>query len=94
MVHTTSTSGELEPNIASPQFSENLYKLPDGLIKVEQEYRFRPQRTTHSCTLLETGLLQDPKNDLLKVVLRSLLSTIRIDITASHTAHKNCHETT
>ena len=40
-MHTTSTSGELEPNIASPQFSENLYKLPDGLIKVEQEYRFR-----------------------------------------------------
>ena len=44
-VHTTSTTGKFEPNIASTQFNEDLYKLPDGLIKVEYESRIRLQRT-------------------------------------------------
>ena len=89
-VHTTFTTGKLEPHIASLQFRDNLYKLPDSLIKIEHESRIRLQRSIHSCTLLETGLLQDPRNDLLKVVLKSLLTTLRTDIAAFHTARTNC----
>ena len=44
-VHTTSTTGKFEPNIASTWFNEDLYKPPDSLIKVEYESRIRLQRT-------------------------------------------------
>ena len=72
------------------QSSVCLYRLPENLIRAEFEARLRLQRTLHSCTALEMAIMQNPDIDMMKVVMKSLLTSLRKDLPDFMTARRDC----
>ena len=89
-VALTFSTGKLEPNCASRQLGEDLYKIPEILLKTEYESRKRLQRTLSSCTILELSMWENPEVGLTKVALKSLLTSLRLDLAAFAQARRLC----
>ena len=68
-VTLTFSTWKLKPNCASRQLGEDLYKIPETLLKTEYESWKRLQITLSSCTILELSIWENSGVGLTKVAL-------------------------
>ena len=80
MLPQHSQRGKLLADCFSQQFNENLPKLPEGLITKKFDARTRLARSLHTFTLAEYMMSRDPCYDLLKVLVKSMVSTLKNDL--------------
>ena len=91
-IQNTFTVGKLSLNAASEQFNEDLPPLTDSLVKAEFEAKSRFARTLHTFTLLELTVLQNPSVEFLKVILKSMVASLRYDAFAFGEARRKCRK--
>ena len=91
-VSSTFSAGKLSPDCFSQQFNENLPKLTEGLINKEFEARSRLARTLHTFTLAEYMMSRDPEYDMLKVLVKSMVTSLRKDMTDFMLVRKACRK--
>ena len=91
-IQNTFTVGKLSLNAASEQFNEDLPPLTDALVKAEFEAKSRFARTLHTFTLLELTALQNPEVEFLKVIVKSMVSSLRFDAFAFGEARRKCRK--
>ena len=91
-VASTFSVGKLSPDCFSQQFNENLPRLPDGLINKEFEARTRLARTLHTFTIAELMMSSEPGNDMLKVLVKSMVTSLRNDMTEFMLIRKACRK--
>ena len=91
-VSATFTAGKLSPDCFSQQFNENLPKLTDGLINKAFEARSRLARTLHSFTLAKYLMSRHPEFDMLKVLVKSMVTSLRKDMTDFMLVRKTCRK--
>ena len=72
------------------QSSVCLYRLPENLIRAEFEDCSCLQRRLHSCTALNSTIMRNPDIDMLKVVVKSLLTSLRENLPAFMTTRRDC----
>ena len=91
-VATTFSVGKLSPDCFSQQFNENLPRLTEGLINKEFEARTRLARTLHSFTMAELLMSREPGIDMLKVLVKSMVTSLRKDMTDFMLIRKACRK--
>ena len=91
-VASTFSIGKLSPNSFSQQFNEELPKLPEGLINKEFDSRTRLARTLNTFTLAEFMMSRDPGYDLLKVLVKSMVTSLKNDLADFVQARRTCHK--
>ena len=91
-VSDTFSIGKLSPDCFSQQFNENLPRLTDGLINKEYEARSRLARTLHTFTLTEYYMSRRPDDDILKVIVKSMVTSLRKDMTDFMLLRKACRK--
>ena len=79
-VHRTFSVGKLSADCASAQFRETLPKLSKEQLQKEYEVRTRLERTLHTFTLLEFSMMKDPQVDFLKVIAKSMVTSLHYDL--------------
>ena len=79
-VASTFSAGRLSADCSSQQFNESLPKLPDSLIAKEFEARSRLARSLHSFALAEYMMPKDYQNELLKVLVKPMVCSLRHDL--------------
>ena len=89
-VEQTFTAGRLLNDAVLTQFNENLPWLSDTLLKAEFEARAWLSRTLHSCTLMKMVSLQHPDIETMKVVTKSMVSSLRHDLHSFVQARRDC----
>ena len=91
-VASTFSVGRLSLDCFSQQFNENLPKLPEGLINKEFEAKNRLARTLHTFTLAELMMTREPGNDLIKVLVKSMVTSLKSDLFDFMLARKACRK--
>ena len=76
--------------MASKQFDEVLHRLPDHLIKSEFEARKRLQRSLSTATTLELAMFSHPEVELVKVAIKSMMTSLRLDLNDFIVARRKC----
>ena len=91
-VEATFKEGKLSADCASVQFKEDLPKLPESMIEAEFSYRSRLERTLNSFTLAESLMLQHEEIETLKVLVKSMVASLRQDLMASSAYLQECDD--
>ncbi|XP_064093048.1 uncharacterized protein LOC135205818 [Macrobrachium nipponense] len=86
------TTGKLNTDCASTQFSERLPRLPDSLVKIEFEARMWLSRSINSATMAEMASLVYADEPLFKILTKSLLHTLQCDAYDFAVARSNCRK--
>ena len=76
----------------SQQFNKSLPKLSDSLIAKEFEARTRLARSLHSFALAEYMMSKDNQNELLKVLVKSMVCSLHHDLYDFGLARRNCRK--
>ena len=79
-VASTFSVGKHSADCFSQQFNESLPKLPESLITREFDTRTRLARSLHTFTLTKYMLSRDAGYNLLKVLVKSLVNTLKNDL--------------
>ena len=91
-VALTFSVGKLSADCCSLQFNEDLPKIPEGMISKEFEARSRLARSLHSFTLAEYIMSCDPNNEILKVLVKSMVCSLRHDLFDFAQIRRNCRK--
>ena len=89
---STFTTGKLSLNAAAEQFNEDLPLLTDTLVKAEYEAKSRFARTLHTFSLLELTANQNPEVEFMRVIVKSMTSSLRFDAFAFGEARRKCRK--
>ena len=84
--------GKLSADCFSQQFNESLPKLPESLITREFDTRTRLAQSLHTFTLTKYMLSRDPGYNLLKVLVKSLVNTLKNDLSDFMQARRACRK--
>ncbi|XP_064111315.1 translation initiation factor IF-2, mitochondrial-like [Macrobrachium nipponense] len=88
----TFTTGKLNIDCASTQFSDKLPRLPESLVRIEYEARTRLSRSINSATMAEMASLVYQDESLFKILTKSLLLTLQSDAYDFAVARRNCRK--
>lgn len=89
-VDDTFSVQKLKPDCASSLFNEDLPAIPNNLLTEEFAARQRLARTLHTMTVSELGMVSHPDWEILKVITKSMVASLRHDLTDFVQARKKC----
>lgn len=89
---STFTVGKLDPLCASSQFSEELPKLPESLLKAEFETRTKLARSLSSGCLTEATAVSGSDEPFFQVLAKSFLATFQLDLHEFVMARLECRK--
>ena len=89
-VAATFSVGQFKAECASTQFDDELPRIPDSLLQSEFAARSRLERTLSSFTLAEMVMLKLDEHDVLKVLVKSMLTSLKHDLSDFVLARRAC----